>query len=72
MPMGSIQNRLTRLRRDDTDAPVGIVNTSDSYVSSNPSLGRGLGITADLAVRLRDVLAVESEAVAPRRIGLRT
>jgi 2-polyprenyl-6-methoxyphenol hydroxylase-like FAD-dependent oxidoreductase len=64
MPMGSIQNRMTRLRRDDTSGPVGIINTSDAFASTNPSLGRGLGITADLAVRLRDLLADEPDAVA--------
>jgi len=53
MPMASIQNRMLRLRRDDIDAPVGIVNTGDSFASTNPSLGRGLSISADLATRLR-------------------
>ncbi len=63
MPMASMQNRLLRLRTDDATGPVGVVNTSDSFASTNPSLGRGLGIAADLAVRLRDLLADEPDPV---------
>lgn len=61
-PMGSIQNRHLRLRRDGGSGPVGVVNTSDSFASTNPSLGRGLGITADLAIRLRSLLSSEPGA----------
>ena len=64
MPMGSIRNRMTRFRRDDSDAPVGVINTSDSFASTNPSLGRGIGISADLAVRLRDLPADEPDPIA--------
>lgn len=64
MPMASIQNRMLRLRRDDTDAPVGIINTGDSFASTNPSLGRGLSIAADLAIRLRELLADDPDPVS--------
>lgn len=56
MPMGSIQNRSLRLRTDDTLGVTGLVNTSDSVVSTNPSLGRGLALAGDLALALRDLL----------------
>jgi 2-polyprenyl-6-methoxyphenol hydroxylase-like FAD-dependent oxidoreductase len=56
VPMGSIQNRHLRLRTHDRPGPTGIVTTGDSGVSTNPSLGRGVAIAADLAVALRDVL----------------
>lgn len=57
LPMGAIQNRHLRLRTDETAGPAGIINTADSAVSTNPSLGRGISIAGDLALELRSLLA---------------
>ena len=56
VPMGSIQNRHLRLRTDGRPGPVGLISTGDSGVSTNPSLGRGISVAADLAVELGDLL----------------
>lgn len=62
LPMGSIQNRHLRLRTADTLGATGIVNTSDSVVSTNPSLGRGVAVAGALALELRDLLATDPDA----------
>lgn len=60
LPMGAIQNRHLRLRTDATPPVSGLVNTGDSALSTNPSLGRGIGLAADMAIRLRSALACGS------------
>ena len=64
-PMGAIQNRHLRFRVDGVPSATGIVNVADSATSTNPSLGRGIGIASEYALGLREVLR---DAEDPREI----
>lgn len=56
MPMGAIQNRSLRFWHDGRPSVEGLVNVGDSVMSSNPSLGRGIGLAALMGQTLRDQL----------------
>lgn len=64
IPMASIQNRSLRFALDGRSSVVGFVNLGDSYVSTNPSLGRGVGLAALMARDLRDLLAASGDPTA--------
>ena len=57
LPMGGVLDRHRRLAVDGAPAATGIANVGDSWVCTNPSLGRGVTLGLLHARLLRDVVA---------------
>ncbi len=56
LPMGAIQNRQLKFRNNGRLSAAGLVNVADSAMSTNPSLGRGVGLACVYALELRSLL----------------
>ncbi len=61
IPMGAIQNRSLKFTTHGRISAAGLVNIADSAMSTNPSLGRGIGLGCVYALELRDLLRVTED-----------
>jgi flavin-dependent dehydrogenase len=64
LPMGAIQNRQLTFRNNGELSAAGLVNIADSAMSTNPSLGRGVGLSCVYALELRSLLRETDDPVA--------
>jgi hypothetical protein len=60
-PMGGLRNTLRRLVVDGRPVVTGLLAVGDSVCTTNPTLGRGLGVAARGAVDLLDVLGAHPD-----------
>ena len=63
LTMGSIPNRQTRFWSNDHPTMTGVVNVADAFMSTNPSLGRGISLALVFAEELREVLRSDPDPV---------
>lgn len=59
LTMGSIPNRQTRFWSDGHPTMTGVVNVGDAFMSTNPSLGRGISLALVFAEELRELLSLD-------------